>query len=79
MFVANASMEIFINQLLTSSPNNDVKKNVSVSYGFYGFGGVIGSFIVGIFGLNTLTLIGTLITIIGLLYINLSDLKSPSE
>lgn len=79
MFLANGSMEVLINVLLTSASSRDAKQAISFSYGFYGFGGVMGSIIVSILGLNALTFGAILTTIIGILYIDLLESKNITK
>ena len=76
MFLGNGSMEVLINVLLTASSSEDAKKAISFSYGFYGFGGIMGSVIVSIVGINALNLSAILTASIGVLYIFFSESKN---
>ncbi len=71
MFMANGSMEMLINVLLMTTSSGDAKKALSFSYGFYGIGGVVGSTIVGIMGVNALKFSGIWTTAVGMLYFGL--------
>jgi hypothetical protein len=75
MFLANGSIEVLINVLLMSTSSKDPKQAISVSYGFYGFGGVMGSIIVSILGINALMFGAILVTIVGMLYLDLIEFK----
>jgi len=75
MFLANGSMEILINVLLMTASNEDAKKAISFSYGFYGIGGVLGSIMVSILGVNSLMFSAIWTTLIGMLYFDLLTYK----
>jgi hypothetical protein len=75
MFLANGSMEILINVLLMTASNEDAKKAISFSYGFYGIGGVLGSIMVSILGINSLIFCAVWTTFIGILYFDLLTLR----
>lgn len=58
-----------------TASSQEAKKAISFSYGFYGVGGVMGSIIVSIMGVNTL-MFGAIWTIaVGLLYFDLIEFR----
>mgnify|MGYP001070018234 CR=1 FL=1 len=59
---------MLINVLLTSSSSKEAKKAIGFSYGFYGFGGVMGSVIVSIFGTKALIFASIMTIAIGIFY-----------
>ncbi len=75
MFLANGSMEVLINVLLMTATANEAKKAISFSYGFYGAGGVMGSIVVSILGINALIFAAVCTTTVGLLYFDLITFK----
>ncbi len=59
-----------------SADSKDAKQAISFSYGFYGFGGVMGSIVVSILGVNALIFGAILTTIVGMLYLDLIEYKN---
>jgi len=79
MFLANGSIEVLINVLLMSASAEDAKKAISFSYGFYGAGGVMGSVIVSMLGINSLIFSAISLSVIGTLYFDLVTFKKNEK
>lgn len=56
---------------MSASTTDNAKKAISFSYGFYGIGGVMGSMIVGILGINALIFSAFLTIFLGMMYFHL--------
>ena len=58
-----------------TTSSGEAKQALSFSYGFYGIGGVLGSMIVGIMGVDALKFSGVWTTAVGILYFGLIEFR----
>jgi MFS family permease len=66
--MAIGSISVLVNVCLMDSVKEDAKYYVSLSYGVYGVGGMIGPILISFFGVNGLNVIGVWAIVLGFIY-----------